>query len=186
MAKYRKKPLVIEAIRNDGAWPPVVAWLTDLAGGRFGGFAFQPGGSPPITRNPDGTLNIVTLEGTMRVALGDWIIRGVAGELYPCKPDIFKATYEPVEAAYDAAVAKHGPMRGPHEGYAVILEEIEELWEAVRRDDLSQALHEAAQVGAMAARFINDLTPIEDLAPAKTPGLYKFCSECGAPAEEEE
>ena len=42
-------------------------------------------------------LRIKTLEGTMRVDLGDWIIRGIAGEFYPCKPDIFAATYEPVE-----------------------------------------------------------------------------------------
>lgn len=39
-------------------------------------------------------IAIVTLEGTMRADVGDWIIRGVQGELYPCKPDIFEATYE--------------------------------------------------------------------------------------------
>lgn len=42
-----------------------------------------------------GTLEIRTLEGTMTASEGDWIIRGVKGELYPCKPDIFEATYEP-------------------------------------------------------------------------------------------
>ncbi len=41
------------------------------------------------------TLEIPTLEGTMHASQGDWIIRGVKGELYPCKPDIFEATYEP-------------------------------------------------------------------------------------------
>jgi hypothetical protein len=40
-------------------------------------------------------INIKTLEGTMRADIGDWIIKGVKGELYPCKPDIFEATYEP-------------------------------------------------------------------------------------------
>lgn len=50
---------------------------------------------------PDGSisdihLTIKTLEGVMRADPGDWIIRGIKGEIYPCKPDIFEATYEPV------------------------------------------------------------------------------------------
>lgn len=45
----------------------------------------------------DEHLDIETLEGTMRASPGDWIIRGVKDELYPCKPDVFEATYEPVE-----------------------------------------------------------------------------------------
>jgi hypothetical protein len=93
MAKYRKKPVVIEAIRNTGEWRPVVAWLESFG---LGGMAFQPGEVPPITRVAGGGLNIGTLEGTMRADVGDWIIRGVKGELYPCKPDIFAATYEEV------------------------------------------------------------------------------------------
>jgi hypothetical protein len=44
----------------------------------------------------EGGVSIKTLEGTMRGNVGDWIIQGVTGELYPCKPDIFAATYEPV------------------------------------------------------------------------------------------
>ena len=89
--KYRKKSVVIEAVRNDGTWAPIRDWLVMLAGG---GFAFQPGTSPPITRNSDGVLSIRTAEGTMAGNVGDWIIRGVKGELYPCKPDIFALTYE--------------------------------------------------------------------------------------------
>ncbi len=50
----------------------------------------------------DGTLHIHTLEGTMTAQRGDWIIRGVRGEFYPCKPDIFADTYEPVEAEVPA------------------------------------------------------------------------------------
>lgn len=63
MAKFRKKPVVIEAVRTDVA------------------------------------IEIETLEGTMRADPGDWIITGVKGETYPCKPDIFEATYEPVDEA---------------------------------------------------------------------------------------
>lgn len=91
MAQYRKKPVVIEAIRNDGAWPPIVAWLEAIG---IGGMAFQPGETPPITGAGNGVLHIHTLEGTMRAEQGDWIIRGVKGEFYPCKPDIFAATYD--------------------------------------------------------------------------------------------
>lgn len=94
MPKFRKKPVVIEAHLNTGEWKPVVEWLQQIAGSFF---AFQPGTAPPITRNPDGTLNVHTAEGVMRANVGDWIIQGVKGEFYPCKPDIFAATYENVE-----------------------------------------------------------------------------------------
>lgn len=50
----------------------------------------------PVRNGPD-YLTIKTLEGEMRADVGDWIIRGVKGELYPCKPDIFDATYEIAE-----------------------------------------------------------------------------------------
>lgn len=94
--KFRKKPVVIEATCNHGTWSPILAWLEGIPGDKFGGFAFAPLTAPPVTRNDDGSLNIATLEGTMRAEVGDWIIQGVKGELYPCKPDIFAATYEAV------------------------------------------------------------------------------------------
>lgn len=93
MPKYRKLPVVIEAVRNDGKWPTVRDWMLSL---RNDGFAFAPLTAPPITRNPSGSLNIATLEGVMLANVGDFIIRGVKGEFYPCKPDIFAATYEEV------------------------------------------------------------------------------------------
>ena len=93
--KYRKKPVVIEALLNEGEWKPVFDWLKELAGGDF---AVPFGHRPSITRNEDGTLNIETLEGTMRAEVGDYLICGVQGEFYPCKPDIFEQTYEAVDA----------------------------------------------------------------------------------------
>lgn len=93
--RFRKKPVVIHAIRNDGTWPPIMAWLDALAGGEM---RVPIGARPAITRNDDGSLSIETLEGTHRGDVGDWIICGVQGELYPCKPDIFEATYEEVPA----------------------------------------------------------------------------------------
>lgn len=85
MAKFRKKPVVIEAMQ-----------LVDVASA-YAILAWNVGkGNIGITRG-DGPvhLKILTLEGEMRADLGDWIIRGVKGEVYPCKPDIFAATYEP-------------------------------------------------------------------------------------------
>jgi len=82
--KFRKKPVVIEAVQFDGALPVTEApqWLFDAVVSRK---VWRAGN----------VLHIVTLEGTMTASQGDWIIQGVKGELYPCKPDIFEATYEP-------------------------------------------------------------------------------------------
>jgi len=92
--KYRKKPVVIEAIRF---YPSLT--VDEL----FGGFGISRTTGHGLSNNPcpfrfaDGAIYIRTLEGEMRANPGDWIIRGVKGEFYPCKPDIFEATYEPVE-----------------------------------------------------------------------------------------
>lgn len=99
--RYRKKPVEIDAVRNDGAWAPIMEWLDAVTDGVIPGIrnpdgSLNIGGHPPITRNEDGSLNIHTLEGTMRADVGDWLIRGVKGEFYPCKPDIFEVTHEPV------------------------------------------------------------------------------------------
>lgn len=85
MAKFRKKPVVIEAVRYTGN-PFDISRDFDEPLGHF------------LHWHADGQwLSIDTLEGDMRVDAGDWIIRGVQGELYPCKPDIFEMTYEPVD-----------------------------------------------------------------------------------------
>ena len=62
------------------------------------------GNAVPLHQLGDGKLGIGTLEGVMEATPGDWIIRGIKGEFYPCKPDIFEMTYEKVEEAklYDA------------------------------------------------------------------------------------
>ena len=86
MTQYRKKPVIIEAfrwmpeqVRMDGEYP-LPDWIKE--------------GNTIV--NGD-CLEIFTLEGVMRANPGDWIIKGVKGELYPCKPDIFEATYEVVK-----------------------------------------------------------------------------------------
>ena len=94
MKKYRKLPVEIAAIRNDGKWSTIAEWLQELAGA--GEFIFEPGQAPPMVCSGHGEILIRTLEGKMLANVGDWIIQGVKGEFYPCKPDIFEATYEPV------------------------------------------------------------------------------------------
>jgi len=86
MGFYRKKPVVIEAVEWTGTNIAEVIALPrnfDLS---------------HVIVNWNGTLSIKTLEGTMQAEIGDFIICGVQGELYPCKPDIFKQTYEDVDA----------------------------------------------------------------------------------------
>lgn len=88
-ARYRKKPVVIEAWQINALdydeMCEIVAWC--------GGVAIDSG----ATEYMDGEhiIAIDTLEGRMYADPGDWVIRGVQGEHYPCKPDIFAATYEP-------------------------------------------------------------------------------------------
>ena len=80
--KFRKKPVVIDAVQWDGENYGEVVYVmvnnTDIAWNSVVG----------------SKLYINTLEGVMTADVGDWIIRGVAGEIYPCKPDIFEKTYE--------------------------------------------------------------------------------------------
>lgn len=90
MAKYRKKPVVIEAIHFTGSGESCDE-VTDFLGGPQRGDTHQW-----KSRTNDGGF-IIILEGRMEFIVGDWIIKGVKGEFYPCKPDIFAATYEAVE-----------------------------------------------------------------------------------------
>lgn len=81
MATYRKKPVVIEAIQITGDNDDeLLAWLNKH--------------EVPFQMVGDHTMVIRTLEGDLRADPGDWIIKGVKGEFYPCKPDIFALTYE--------------------------------------------------------------------------------------------
>lgn len=93
--KFRKKPVIIEAfqitkelaLEHWGKDIPLPFGLSRLSGSWH-----------PINKDVhDAYIIIKTLEGDMRAEIGDWIIKGIKGELYPCKPDIFEATYEAVE-----------------------------------------------------------------------------------------
>lgn len=83
--KYRKRPVVIEAIQfYESEQARILAWIA------------EGGHSSRVYVGAAPRLEIDTLEGAITATEGDWIIKGVAGEFYPCKPDIFEATYERV------------------------------------------------------------------------------------------
>jgi len=86
MTRFRKKPVVIEAMQFLGDnEDEIVEWSGRAVVAH-----------PVINLAGDAVLRITTLEGDMLAHAGDWIIKGIKGEFYPCKPDIFSATYEEV------------------------------------------------------------------------------------------
>ena len=83
MSKYIKKPVEVEAVQFDGTDESVEWLLPQLKSGEIGRACNK--------------LYIKTLEGVMEAKVGDYVIKGVNGEFYPCKPDIFEKTYEKIE-----------------------------------------------------------------------------------------
>jgi len=113
--KYRKRPVVIEAMHFAGDTydtVPVYQWVEANTQGSFD--VNDPTAPVPASGvsidAATGFMVIATLEGVMQVKLGDYVIKGVQGEFYPCKPDIFEATYE----ALQLAVAAPEPVDCPH------------------------------------------------------------------------
>ncbi len=86
MAKFRKKPVVIDAVQYDGNFRSLDC------------FSIREVSHFIVSKDSEGKqcIKIPTLEGEMIASVGDYIIRGVQGEYYPCKPDIFELTYEMV------------------------------------------------------------------------------------------
>lgn len=80
--RFRTKPVVIEAIQFDGSGYAIQKIVKGL------------GMSEKDYSTKDWVFRIHTLEGAHTVSVGDWVIKGIKGEFYPCKPDIFEATYE--------------------------------------------------------------------------------------------
>jgi hypothetical protein len=86
MGQFKKKPVTIEAMQWIGDWKNISSFVK-------------------CAQNQNDELLIPTLEGVMTAKIGDWIIKGVKGEFYPCKPDIFEATYEAVTTMGDGTEA---------------------------------------------------------------------------------
>ena len=120
MPEFRKKPVVIDAQQWDGtpnSAARIIRWVREQ-NGRAKYWAPREWDKGET----EGTyLSVHTLEGRMLANPNDWIIRGVQGEFYPCKPDIFEATYEPVEQStmhnpWDAQCVKNGIGEPTREG----------------------------------------------------------------------
>jgi len=100
--KFRKKPVVIEAVqlRRD-TWSEMCehAGVGKLVDGKPEGCYLGPNGQPRLGHETSDKIGLLipTLEGLMIAGELDWVIRGIKGELYPCKDEIFRATYEPVD-----------------------------------------------------------------------------------------
>ena len=89
--KFRKKPVVIEAIQFNGHNRyELISWAHE---------GLPREANSIIVHDVGGCLSIRTLEGSMTACEKDWIIKGIKGEFYPCRPDIFEATYERVDEA---------------------------------------------------------------------------------------
>jgi len=98
--KFRKKPVVIEAFQmtlkrrwDNSEWP---SWLNQAWQNEPGEGSVWIDSSKPNAPGHDSAAELVcgTLEGVHKIDWNDWIIQGIKGEIYPCKPDIFEATYE--------------------------------------------------------------------------------------------
>lgn len=108
---FRKLPVAIQAwqLTEDADWEAIADWC----GGRL--LNVEQGDSGEY----ETYLEIDTLEGTMRAGLGDWVLRGVQGEFYPCRADIFEASYEstpPPQHADEPAVRGKSAAAGPQRG----------------------------------------------------------------------
>ena len=94
MPKFRKKPIVIEALEWDGSHH---RGMFEFLGGSSDQAISGYGNHFYIDHSKvEGGLILKTLEGEHKASIGDYVIKGISGEYYPCKPDIFKATYEQV------------------------------------------------------------------------------------------
>lgn len=135
---FRKKPVVIEAVCFDGSIESarfIAQWANAddaSADHEEPTITFMVGGDIPEGRADD--MVIQTLEGGMSASVGDWIIRGVKGEFYACKPDIFAATYEPADRALTPAderveaVARALHAEGSHKPWERVHESEQAYW----------------------------------------------------------
>lgn len=151
MARYRKKPVEIEAI-------PVAEVLSHIFGNAvpWPDWAQEALDSGQISLHADrgDQVEIVTMEGAMLGSTGDWLIRGVKGELYPCKPDIFESTYTPVDLPDTPEEAWRGepPAEGTRrwhilqaiEAYEGRLLQLDDLQPLELADEIEGALLSAA------------------------------------------
>ena len=148
MQKFVKKPVVIEAIQYDGA---NITEIENFVGVKL----------PSVWLSVEDTqLLIPTLEGDMKVSKGDYVIKGIKGEFYPCKPDVFKSTYNAVED--NNGILSEGEKR-------------------VRKSFNPSALKRVANFKSITASAIDEIAEVErrvKSASKDNPELGDFLREC--------
>lgn len=197
--KYRKKPVVIEAVQLTwSTWGEMCthAGVGKLSEGKPEGCYIGPDGKQHgHPGGPDDKIGLVipTLEGVMVGVEGDWIIKGVKGEIYPCKPDIFAATYEAVEEDVVALPETVETLFGFKEGFALFGHEYgvsQSMVAAMRaafgagmqlRDVVKESRERLARERDGYKADVEDLrSQIEDfkLKEARGPRIYTKCPAC--------
>ena len=95
--KYRKKPIVVHAVKNDGHWSTIIKWIQEIVPSE-NGWLIPFGTRPRITRNEDGSLNLITIEGNEVVCpVGAYVVIDKKGYPYPCDGELFEQMHDPVE-----------------------------------------------------------------------------------------
>ena len=151
--RVRKKPVVVEAMQltSDDDMVAALKWMER-----------NPVNGVLYDDERDETfIHIVTLEGTMEAHLGDWVIKGVQGEFYPCKPDIFFATYE-AASVVDAAIFEMGKDPEPEVPVAVIVDDTPEE-PVLTHEKLSDVVgHEPTETGPVGPALDPSLVESQD------------------------
>ena len=174
MPKFRKKPVVIEAMLHDINQDDPMAvyqWVEENTLGSFEPMACISGSKPypesGISIDPrDGRLLIATLEGGVHASLGDYIIKGVNGEFYPCKPEIFIKTYDQIDAPVkctapqdpDHELTKDEVARAGWNGKGMYVYYVPAASYPVERNNLE----------TMGGEFENDMVPYREYLALKT------------------
>lgn len=129
--KFTKKPVTIQAMQYAGTPAECMAvykWVEANSQGSYD--TNDPMGEIPVSgvsiHAATGLMVISTLEGEMTAQIGDWIIRGVQGEFYPCKPDIFEATYTPTTATVTELDTPHLLLSKPGAIHICTTDDIEQ------------------------------------------------------------
>ncbi len=118
MAKYVKKPVVIDAERWSGnpmQWPELPEWIRQSAHVLVNSYREYPQRNTHGLPDSDVPLWVETDEGEMKASPGDMIIQGVNGEVYPCKPDVFEKTYQTADPVDELGLDLRGAF---HEAYS--------------------------------------------------------------------
>lgn len=148
--QYRKKPVVIDAIQFDGTLVSLEAFNI-------------PEVSQDLGSN---TAQIPTLEGVHTASKGDWIIKGIKGEFYPCKPDIFAATYEPATAPIPAQTGIRASVSQPEQARAwfAVCEALDRVSPDWLRDGVPAMDSAVTAIEGLAARQAPDPSLLADLS----------------------